>query len=90
MADKPQGRYEAVQKEEFHFDSGRHTVTDLQTGETEVVDEGDPNYCPGTSDHKHVIDICGPADGAPDIVDVCCQVCGRSGSFAITPEEVNW
>jgi hypothetical protein len=90
MSDKLQGRYVCTQKEEFHFGSGRHTVTDMQSGETEVLDEGDPNYCEGTADHKHVIDICGPADGDPSIVDVCCRVCGRSGSFAIDPKEVNW
>jgi hypothetical protein len=54
------------------------------------VDPKDDDWCPGTEDHRHVIDICGPADGDPSIVDVCCKVCGRSGSFAIDPEEVNW
>jgi hypothetical protein len=53
-------------------------------------DETDEGYCPGTNDHKHVIDVCGSADGDSGIVDVCCKVCGRSGSFAIDQKEVNW
>ena len=30
------------------------------------------------------------ADGAPWIVDVACTCCGRSGSIALDPGEINW
>jgi hypothetical protein len=58
-------------------------------GINEPVDE--EATCPATGG-KHVLDgrsVVG-ADGAPGIVDVNCSACGRSGSFALDPNMVNW
>lgn len=57
----------------------------------EGLKEDHPAYCPATKG-KHVLDgrsVVG-ADGAPGVVDVNCSACGRSGSFALDPDMVNW
>ena len=47
--------------------------------------------CPKTEgEHMPDWSAVTPADGAPGIVDVPCCNCGRSGSVAINPGDVQW
>lgn len=57
----------------------------------ETLGDKHPAYCPKTGG-KHIVDeksVVG-ADGARGVIDVNCSACGRSGSFALDPDMVNW
>lgn len=53
---------------------------------------GDGKHCPNGGVHEPDVLTVAPADGCPgqDIVDVNCKKCGRSGSFFLSENGVNW
>ena len=67
---------------------------DSGNAETDMDEEyGDEDHCPASpcGSHSPEWSSVSLAAGAGDgILDVACQHCGRSGSFAINNEDINW